>query len=367
MPNTQIHTLEDLYSWLYTYTYYEQLCMDYYKKHKMLIPDFIRDEQIKNHTPNILDTMRPIRESSKTNTADVIIYHEKSAFNEKNFINDEDAFTVLKHPRYHNGTIHSHDFFEFAFIFSGQCKNSFFSEDNQEIILKTNDAIMITPHTYHKIIVNDESIVIYILIRFSWMATHVIPNLPQNHPVTMQLSKMIIDKSSDTSIIFHLPNLSLIRNALCDLILEYCSKTACKNEIVNLSFCKFLLLLMIYGETESIQPGYHSKLSQLVPSIITYINQNYASITCGEIADHFHFTLSHLNKTFRKVMNTSLNQYLIGVKMDKACELLSTTRMPINEIALLIGYADSPCFNRAFRQIKQISPNQYRKEKSVQY
>ncbi len=363
---SHIHSKEDLFTWLFSYTEYESICMDYYKKHNCFIPDFIREEKLKLLNMDVIDTMHPYTSSSYTYKG--LDYgfscHESRNYNPKNFIDEEDAFSVLKHPRYHNCTIHSHTFFEFVYVFYGTCRNIVFKEKNQELILNTNDVILIPPDTLHRIIVDDSSIVLNILIRFEWMLNHILPNLPIKHQITQQLSKMAIHKNFHSAIIFRHACLAIIKNALYEMILEYCNDTTYRNELITLAFCKFLLLLMNYSDIEMIHSDYSAGLSQLIPSIVSYINQNYAAIKCRDIAEYFHFTQSYLNHTFQQIMGMSLNQYLLSVKLKEACKLLTNTVLPVNEIADLTGYKDSASFNRAFKSEYHKTPLQYRKESS---
>jgi len=45
----------------------------------------------------------------------------------------------------------------------------------------------------------------------------------------------------------------------------------------------------------------------------------------------------------------------------KARELLASTRLPLSEIALKVGFADQSHFARRFRQAVGVSPGQFRK------
>lgn len=364
---SHIHTKEDLFTWLFSYTEYENICMEYYKTYKAFMPDFIREEKLKQLDLDVIDTMHPyIKDSYSYKGVDSSFpCHENRNYDSQNFIDDDEAFSVLKHPRYHNCTIHSHTFFEFIFVFHGTCRNIIFKEKNQELILSKNDVILIPPNILHKIIVDDDSIVLNILVRLEWMRDYILQNLPIKHRISQQISEMVIHKRFHSTIVFRQACLNMVRNALYDMILEYCSNTVYRNELISLAFCKFLLLLMSYSDIDTIYADCSTKLSQLVPSVVSYINQNYAIVKCRDIADHFHFTQSHLNQTFQQIMGISLHKYLFSVKLKEACKLLANTALPVNEVADLVGYKDSAGFNRAFKQEYGMTPLQYRKQNQI--
>ena len=48
--------------------------------------------------------------------------------------------------------------------------------------------------------------------------------------------------------------------------------------------------------------------------------------------------------------------------IDKAKEILATTKYRIIDVAMQVGYVNSSSFTRAFREVEGITPNQYRKK-----
>jgi len=67
-----------------------------------------------------------------------------------------------------------------------------------------------------------------------------------------------------------------------------------------------------------------------------------------------------LKKGFKEIYGKSIYNYLISFRMEKAIELLEDGKLPLDEIALLVGYADSAHFSRAFRKEKGVPPGQFR-------
>ena len=54
-------------------------------------------------------------------------------------------------------------------------------------------------------------------------------------------------------------------------------------------------------------------------------------------------------------------EYLTEVRIQAAQELLSGTRESIDEIAEIVGFADSKYFTKVFKKCTNISPSMYRK------
>lgn len=66
---------------------------------------------------------------------------------------------------------------------------------------------------------------------------------------------------------------------------------------------------------------------------------------------------------FKKYTGKTVVEYLKNIKMNKACELLKDTDMPIIEISNTLGYASLSHFNRVFKECLGITPAAYRKSK----
>ena len=58
----------------------------------------------------------------------------------------------------------------------------------------------------------------------------------------------------------------------------------------------------------------------------------------------------------------SPQQFLTTFRITKAAELLQTTDLPVESIALSCGYLDPLVFTKSFKQMKKMSPTAYRRE-----
>lgn len=106
--------------------------------------------------------------------------------------------------------------------------------------------------------------------------------------------------------------------------------------------------------------------NQLMQQIATYIYNNYnQKITLEHMADKFHISKSYLSKKFKSVTGFGFKEYLVNVRIKKACTLLLDTNKSITDIAFECGFNDSNYFGDAFRHVKGMSPNKYRRNKET--
>ena len=96
-------------------------------------------------------------------------------------------------------------------------------------------------------------------------------------------------------------------------------------------------------------------------SIVEYININCNKpISRASIADNFHFSHSYVSVLCNKFTGKSFNDYLKGIKMQRAAMLLTESDLILDEIADLCGFRYTSYFIRVFQNYYGISPTKYR-------
>lgn len=109
--------------------------------------------------------------------------------------------------------------------------------------------------------------------------------------------------------------------------------------------------------------GENGKANIYVRKAISFIQSNYCNpIKVTDVADYVCINRSYLYTLFQNSMGMSPQRFLTTFRITKAAELLQTTALPIESIALSCGYQDPLVFTKAFRQMKQMSPSAFRKE-----
>ena len=84
-----------------------------------------------------------------------------------------------------------------------------------------------------------------------------------------------------------------------------------------------------------------------------------------DMSDKFHISRSYLSKKFKAVTGFGFKEYIVNVRIKNACRLLLETNKSITDIAFECGFNDSNYFGDAFRHVKGVSPNKYRKNKEA--
>ncbi len=80
-----------------------------------------------------------------------------------------------------------------------------------------------------------------------------------------------------------------------------------------------------------------------------------------ELAGRFGLSEAHLRRLFRATYGKTPRRYLVEARMQRAAELLRTTRMAIRAIAREVGYPSLGTFDRNFKRIHTMMPSAYRR------
>lgn len=113
---------------------------------------------------------------------------------------------------------------------------------------------------------------------------------------------------------------------------------------------------------ESIDKERQDSSSLLVNNALDYINKNYTDkdLSINNICSHLHISTAYFSSIFKKETKTTFVNYLTGVRMEAAKELLKTSNLKTFEIAEKVGYSEPNYFSYSFKKTFKISPSEYR-------
>jgi AraC-like DNA-binding protein len=97
-----------------------------------------------------------------------------------------------------------------------------------------------------------------------------------------------------------------------------------------------------------------------------YIEANsQEEISLADVAKHTRMSTCYFCKIFKKVTGVNFAQYVSGVRVEKAKNLLLNPNYRISEVAYEVGFQSLTHFNRVFRKIAGQSPTEYREQLST--
>lgn len=79
------------------------------------------------------------------------------------------------------------------------------------------------------------------------------------------------------------------------------------------------------------------------------------------MAEYVGLNEKYFTNRFTKEAGETFSEYLTGIRVQKAKELLRTTSFKVYEVAEMVGYNNVEHFNRMFKKVTGQSPTKYRK------
>ena len=106
------------------------------------------------------------------------------------------------------------------------------------------------------------------------------------------------------------------------------------------------------------------KSMSVVETAKEYIQNNYSKdISLDDVSRTVNISPYYFSKIFKEETGEGFVEYLTGIRIEKAKELLNTTEYSIKEICSMVGYADPNYFSRSFKKNVGVTPTEYKEGK----
>ena len=113
---------------------------------------------------------------------------------------------------------------------------------------------------------------------------------------------------------------------------------------------------------EKIQEKKSSGQTSLGQKIMDYIQENFCDnkLSLKQISESLGIHENYISNLFKNAYGENLSSYVEKLRIEKACKLIRSSTMKIEEIAGTVGYTSGASFRRAFKKVKGVSPAEYR-------
>lgn len=268
--------------------------------------------------------------------------------------------------------MHTHSFYEINVIAAG---SGYHYVENQCYEAEIGTVYVVPPNIRHGYYTEDEDnfSIFHLLLSNTFIERyktelHSLPGysvLFEIEPfIRMESNEQLFLKLSEEQFRKLLPEfdeLNLLRN----------SKNNCDSLI---STAKSLYLISIFSRLIS---EYHSSTlkektgkniyATAILRTMEYMQENLGEkIALDDLARLANMSRSTYIRHFKNICNCSPNDYLIEVKIAKACELLRSGDMSIADVAQTCGFFDSSHLGQLFLRSKKCTPSEFRKAAQVE-
>jgi two-component system response regulator YesN len=130
--------------------------------------------------------------------------------------------------------------------------------------------------------------------------------------------------------------------------------------------CVYLNSLTHVAEKWRLARDHKGQRSQM-RDVRDYIEQHYndSTLSLQLLSDRFGLSKNYLSRLFKDEIGANFIDYLTNIRMRHARQMLEESGIPIQEIAVKVGYEHYFTFNRAFKKITGFPPNEFRKQQEA--
>ena len=144
---------------------------------------------------------------------------------------------------------------------------------------------------------------------------------------------------------------------------EYVSKDVCYKLPIRANIYLMMTALLRYycGSKNELDRMIYHNVMRLRP-VITYIAEHYKEkIYIETLSDMITVSPDYFTKMFKDSIGRTPIDYINGLRINRAMQMLATTETSVNDISDQLGFSNSNYFHKIFKQYMDTSPAAYRK------
>lgn len=276
--------------------------------------------------------------------------------------------SIHKNCRFTDMPPHIHKGVEISYIYSGSntmtVGDTSYTLQKGQVLLIDSDI----PHSHDSVGTFDD-ILVSILIEPQFLQNTIFHHLSSGDILSDFLSNAISVQANHTSfIIFRSQDSTRLPFYMNELMIEHIEPSINSADVIThllqLIFLECMSILPMQDRWSSNIPDSSSSNANIIP-ILDYISNHYRDCTLTSLAEHFSIHPTYLTTLLKRSTGLSFRELLQKQRFSNAVLLLENTDIPVEQIALSVGYDTTTYFYKKFRSFYGCSPKEYRKQKNT--
>ncbi len=233
---------------------------------------------------------------------------------------------------------HTHQELEIVYVIRGSCVA--YANQHKEV-LRAGDLFLAYPnqvHYYEGAIWGEDA---YVLLIFNASILYEMESqIAEHEPV-----RNSIHIGTDTPLAQNLQEIAQIKGVYSDAKARYS---------IGLMMVELLPMLKISPVVQ--------EEDTTVVMILEYCRKHYReSLSLETLSKEFHLSRGYISQIFNRKIHMSFTHFVNSLRVHAAIKLLKNSDMKIVDITEEVGYTSLRSFNRAFMEIANTTPTEYRK------
>lgn len=244
-----------------------------------------------------------------------------------------------------------HADWEFVYVDKGQV---LIEADGKPFTLKDGEFFLHRPMEFHKIRSDGVSSDVFIMAFTLSSGGSDLLRLAGKVQTASEVAKNVLTKiMEEKKLVYPMTNFFAEK-------IEYKPQYGTIEYVANLME-NFLILSLRGSQMEDISEE-TKKGNSIVNSAIEYLSEHLGeNIKFSDLSNHLGYSESYIAKLFRNVLHTSVKEYQINLKIEKAKTLIVEKKLSFSEIAYQLGFSSVQHFSKMFKEKTCYSPSAYQK------
>lgn len=268
---------------------------------------------------------------------------------------DDEYIIVHKEKADRDKNIHTHEFIEIIFTYSGKGVQII---DGEEHIVKKGDMLFVNFGKSHAFSMSDMEF-IHILLRPEFMSERLVNSenifdvfaLPQFSSIEGEFGKADLVSFSGNE-------LNTVTELIDMMLREYTEKPPAYQTVLSGSMEIIFTLLIRKLKQNSID-----NKTDMTSKIMEYVSSHlFEKITLSDIAAHCFYNPAYFSRKFKQYFGKNLSDYIRERRLFEAARMLGETTLPITYIYTACCFSDKSQFYRLFKAQFGCTPTEYRKK-----
>lgn len=249
---------------------------------------------------------------------------------------------------------HYHSFHKIIIFISGEVT---YTIEGKSYPLLPRDIIFVSAGEIHRPTATGnklyERIVIYISPEYLQKYSHANEDLARCFSSAAQHSSVMhLTPGKSHDLLFHLEKLE--RN--------FHAKGFASDLYSEILFIEFMILLNRALLSHEIDDMHFAVYDKKILPILKYINDNlFDELSIDSLAEKFFISKFHMMRRFKTATGYSIHQYITSKRLLQARTLLHSD-LSLTKICFDCGFRDYSTFSRAFKELFQQTPSEYRQK-----
>jgi AraC-like DNA-binding protein len=250
------------------------------------------------------------------------------------------------------------DYMEIQVVLNGELKETI---DNIPVKLKAGDLCFVAPHATHNPFVTDSETLVYCMVVPYQTLYRAFPRFTAfKSTIYTFISRFLYSSEYQPMLVCPTGSDPVIYEILLAAVREAEEDSPYIKELLFNHLQAIILYLLKDHEQDFIIAHTTKADHRNMDHIITYIRQNYNSVTLPALSEKFGYSESYLSTMIRKSTGTTFQQFLMDLRLEHAALALKNTDTEVASIITSVGYREKSHFYRIFKKKYGISPTEYR-------